>query len=105
MQGFADSATNLAVLLIYTAGESLEAVFCQPGKGFLDFLCDIRAIGCKNALLCQSVVEVHVLYLSKSIFQVIVVIGKARVRLNPADAAGLQDRADGNTMALMFITL
>ena len=82
-----------------------KAVLCQPGHCFFDHVGDVCAVGRNDRLLLQPLVEIHMLDLGNGVFQIIIVIRKARIRLDLADAVSLQDSAYGNTMVYKSFVL
>ena len=78
-------------------------MLCQPGDGLLDKLCDIAPIGNNHGLLFQSVMKIHMLGLRDGVLEIVVVVREAGIRLNLADAEGLQD--GGYRHAMVYETL
>ena len=75
-----------------------KAVRREPPNGLFDQLGDVRAVSRDDGLLLQTLVEIDVLGLRNGVLQIVVVVRKTGVRLDLADAPGLQDRADGNAV-------
>jgi len=67
-------------------------MLCQPCNGLFDCIRDVCTISSNNGLLAQSVMEIHMLSFRNGVFQVVIVIREAGVRLDLADAKSLQDR-------------
>ena len=63
----------------------------QPGNGLLNHLCDVLAVRCDYGLLLQPAMEVYMLGFRDGVFQIIVVIRKAGIGLNLADAVRLEN--------------
>ena len=77
---------------------SSKAVRREPGHGLFDQFGDIRAVSRDDGLLLQTLAEIDVLGLRNGVFQIVIVIRKAGVRLDLADAPSLQDGADGDAV-------